>query len=149
MKQYGQADRDKAKQMFVNEGFTIPQIESVTKIPKSSLYRWKRDDRWNDYIKASGQMGLGMKVQKEIVAEINKAIENNTLGDPVTADKLAKLSKVVESIMPKAMMLSNIFVLFEVLAEFVNNFTTEEFNKSFQKHMPGMSDYLRKKFATG
>ena len=145
---YSKELKEKAKMMFVNEGKKPYEIAKLLRVPITTVYRWRRDKRWDDYIKAGGLIGIAIELQKQFIEEIEKAIKEKKLSDPGVADRLVKISRVLENMMPKAITLSNIFNLFEVLAEFVANNTDEDFIRAFQKYMPEMSDYLREKFAS-
>ena len=140
--------KEKAKMMFVNEGKKCYEIAKLLRVPITTIYRWKKKYKWDDYIKAGGMIGIAIELQKQYIDQIGEAIKKKKLSDPGVADRLVKISKVLENMMPKAITLSNIFNLFEVLAEFVANNTDDDFIKSFQKYMPEMSDYLREKFAS-
>jgi len=140
-------DRAKCMKMYTLEGRSIKEIHKLTEVSKTTLYRWKKVDKWDRHIRSGGKLGLAFELQKEFVNEIHNAIEQDKLSDPGTADKLSKLAKVIENIMPESMTLSNIFTLFDVLVEFVTNFTSDDFIKSFQQYLPQMSDYLRKKLS--
>jgi len=143
---YSQEVIAKCEYKFVYEGKTGEQIEKETGVPMGTVYRWKNKYSWDNLIKDGGQIGIALKVQKEFIEEIRTAITQGKMTDPGTVDRLTKLSKVVERLMPKATTLSNIYNLFEALVEFVTNHSDERFIKLFQKYTLEMSDYLRSKF---
>ena len=140
---------EEALQLYTLEGKTIKEIYEKFKVPERTIYHWRNKYDWDNYIKAGGQIGIAINLQKQFIEELQIAIENKKLTEPKTADSLLKTSKILEQLMPRATSLSNIFNLFDSLVDFITGYLDdEEFIKMFQKYLPEMSDYVRKKFTS-
>ena len=142
-----------AKNLFVIEDKDPVEIikivlkETGSVISEAAIYRWRKKYHWDKYIQQGGNIGLAMALQKQYFDELKKAIDEKKITDPQTADSLVKIARTLENLMPKKTLLANIFIFLE---ETVNFFTSkiedDEFVKKYQKYLPELSDYLRKKY---
>ncbi len=139
--------KEKAKQLYCIEGKTIDEIGTLLRIPDKTIYKWKKQFLWDDYLKTAGNVGMAMELQNAFAEEIQIAIAEKKLTDPATADALYKTSKMLEKLLPKKIMLANIFNLLEDIVIYTkNNIQDDKFVNSLSKYIPEIADFLRRKY---
>lgn len=143
---YKKADINKAKQFYVIEGQKIEDIAKIMKIPLKTVYAWKKKGEWDKALRSTGNIGMAMEMQKAFEEEIQQAITEKRLTDPSTADALYKTSKLMEKLLPKKIMLANIFNLLEDVTNYVKTVGNDKFLNDWIKYLPEVSDFLRKKY---
>ncbi|HOD52923.1 MAG TPA: hypothetical protein PKJ08_00210 [Candidatus Cloacimonadota bacterium] len=137
---------NKAKQLYIVEGQRIEDIANLLKIPVKTVYAWKRKGEWDKALRSTGNIGMAMEMQKAFEQEVQKAIEEKRLTDPATADALYKTSKLMEKLLPKKIMLANIFNMLEDVTNYIKTIGNDKFLTEWVKYLPEISDFLRKKY---
>lgn len=136
-----------ARTYYVLEGKTIEQISTLLRIPHKTIWNWAKKGGWDQDIQNSGGLNLYLEIQKQFVEKIREVSNNGTLTDPSVTDSLWKLAKLMERMMPKKVMLSNIFKFMEdMVMYFVDCQIEGDFMGHLHEHVPKFADYLRKKY---
>jgi uncharacterized protein YjcR len=136
-----------AKQMYVDEQAKLPAIAKKLRRSIAQIKQWQKDDNWDEELTILGDIGLSRTLLVQIKDDIKKAIQDGTISEPGTADKITKSLAIVKHLMPKRIQLANIFQLLKDLTGFVTTLGDDDFAKLFQKYLPEMADYLRGKYA--
>ncbi len=140
--------KEQAKQLYVIEGKTIEEIASILSVSIKTIYTWKKKFEWDRAIKTAGNIGLSVELVKGLHESIAKAIADETLSDPKTADALVKLVSIVEKITPGKVMLSNIFNMLEDITICIQQkIGDDEFLLEWGKYLPEISEHLRIKYS--
>ena len=137
--------RETCKQMYMIDGISIKDISETMDIPTRTLYRWRKLDEW-EYVSKTGSIELSLNLEQELVKEINKAIENGTLGNPQVADAIAKIQKVAASLRPQRQVLGNLLVFAEELVNYASGANDPAFLNSIQKHLPEFVSKIKAKY---
>lgn len=140
-----QTQKDLALDLYIQRK-SIADIQKLTGIPLRSIYKLRVKYDWDSYLRI-GNIELGKKAEEEFFNQINKAIEQDQLGNPVTVDKLTKLGKVLERLLPKRQLLNNIYSILEAQTDYVNRLGSPELAQLWQKHLAPMAEHLRLTFA--
>jgi hypothetical protein len=140
-----QQQKDIALDLYIQRK-SLAQIHEITGIPLRSLYNLKHKYDWDSYLRI-GNIELAKKAEEEFFKEINKAIEQDRLGDPGTVDKLTKLGKVLERLLPKRQLLNNIYSILEAQTDYINRLGNPELAQLWQKHLAPLAEHLRLTFA--
>jgi len=144
---YTKITHQQAMKFYVLEGKSIAQISMLMKIPEKTLYKWKVKETWDNKIKSSGGIEIGIKFNEAFENAIRKAIADNKLGDPATADSLYKLLIMAQKFTPKKLMLANIFNMLEDITNYIKaKIGNDKFMEEWAKYLPEISDFLRKKY---
>jgi hypothetical protein len=144
---YKNAIKEHAQSLYVIEGKSIGYIASMMKIPEKTLYRWKHQYKWDSAV-GSGTINLVGEMQKAFYNKVQEAIQNGSLTDPSTADSLYKTSKLMEKLLPKKMMLANIFSMLEDIISYTRTYIEDDrFIEALGKYLPEIADFLRKKYS--
>jgi len=145
---YKQFIKDQAQGFYVNDGKSVEDISIMMKIPAKTLYRWKNEFEWDKALRSSGNVGMYNELYNQFALELKKAVEDKKLTDPATADALLKTSKLMEKLLPKKLMLSNIFNMLEDITNYAKNHIEDDsFLKFWAKHLVEISDHLRRKYS--
>jgi len=137
-----------ARQFYIVEGKSPREIAEVMKIPVRCVYNWIKKGEWDKDIRDGSGLALSMEMERQFVGEIRKALDEERLTDPATADALWKIAKMMEKMRPKRVMLSNVFSFMEdAVNYFVNNENDGEWLEKLHKHIPLLADWLRRKYA--
>ena len=104
---YKKIVKEQAKELFL-QGRTLEEIAKITTVPERTLMRWRKEHKWEDAEKSASPLGLVYKLQKAFNETLNKALDEDKLGDPKVADTLVKLASIMERTIPRKMMLVNI-----------------------------------------
>ena len=140
------SDRNKAKELYCVEGKKIKEISTILAVPEKTLYKWKHEGEWDSSLKQSGTIGMAIELQKCLIKSIQDAIENQTLTDPATSDALYKSLKLMEKLLPKKVMLANIFNMIADITNYLKTFGNDSFLTEWMRLLPEISDFLRKKY---
>lgn len=145
---YDKDIKEAIRRRFVEEGQHLSDIAREMKIPLKTLYRWKKQNNWdNDLnLRIAGKIALARELELKYAEKIQAALDNNTITDPKTADSLAKLLKVIKDLRPEREMLSNIYALLKDLTDYIKHTGDDIFAKKFQKYLPDIANYLREKY---
>ena len=140
------ADKNRAKQLYVVEGKKVEEIAAIVNVSVKSIYRWKQQDEWDKSLKSSGNIGIAIEMDKAFKDRIAQAISNGTLTEPSVADALYKTSKLMEKLLPKKIMLANIFNMLEDTTNYIKTIGNDKFLSDWARHLPEIADFLRKKY---
>ncbi len=142
--------KDHAQRLYVIEAKTLPQISKVLGVPEATLYRWKIKYKWDAALQAGGTINLVSEMQKAFYNKVQEAITEGKLTDPGTADSLYKTSKLMEKLLPKKMMLANIFNMLEDIISYSKSYIDDDkFIDLLGKYLPEIADFLRNKYSEG
>ena len=145
---YRKVIRNKAKELYIIENKTIEQIANILRISWRTIIRWKKEDNWEIDSKKASNIGIVIEMQKALYQAITQAIRENNLTDPSVVDAIYKTSKMIEKMLPKKMMLANIFNMLEDIVTYINSYVDDDkFSSGFAKYLPEISEFLRKKYA--
>lgn len=139
-----QRKRQKAMELYCAHSKSLAAIADELNVPASTLYRWKKNDKWDDNVAVSS-IATSISIEKALGDAIREAIENDTLADPKTADAISKLQKVVDKLKPKQQILGNIYLFLEDLASYATEGSDRAFANSLANHLPAIGDYMRRK----
>ena len=140
------ATQNKAKELYCVEGKKIKEIASMLAVPEKTLHRWKYLGEWDNALRSAGSVGMAIELQKSLMDEVKIAIDEKRLTDPATADALYKTFRLMEKLMPKKVMLANIFNLLQDITNYLKNLGNDKFLTEWVRHLPEISDFLRKKY---
>ena len=144
---YKKVIKNQAKELYVIENKTVEEIASILRIPWRTLMRWKKLYKWEDDCKTASNIGLAMEMQKAFFERIQKAIHEDKLTEPAVADSLYKTAKLMEKLLPKKIMLANIYNLLQDIVGYINAYVEDDvFANAFARYLPEISEYLRKKY---
>jgi len=144
---YTIADRAQAKNMYCLEGKRVEDIAKLIAVPKQTVYRWKALDAWDSVLKQTGSIGISAEAHKGFIEEVQRAIEAKKLTDPDTVNNLVKLSKLMEKLLPKKVMLANIFAMLEDITHYLQTIGDDKLVALWAKHLTEIADFLRKKYS--
>lgn len=146
---YKKATIELARRYYVVEGKTINQISQVIGVPETTIYKWQRRGEWDKDLADGGNVSLWLNMQKQFAEAVKKAIDENKLTDPGTADSLWKTAKLMDRLMPEKVLLSNIFSFLEDITHFfVARVGDGAWLTRYQETLPELSDYLRAKYTS-
>ena len=140
------ADQNRAKELYCVEGKKVKEIAKILNIPTKTLYKWKLSDEWDNALKQAGNVGMALELQKQFMEEVKNAIDENRLAEPKTADALYKTSKLMEKLLPKKVMLANIYNMLEDITNYIKTLGNDKFMNYWTTFLPEISDFLRKKY---
>jgi len=144
---YKKSIKEHAQGLYVIEGKSISDISNLLNIPEKTLYRWKHQYNWDSAV-GSGTINLVGEMQKAFYGKVQEAIQNGKLTDPSTADSLYKTSKLMEKLLPKKMMLANIFNMMDDIVAYSKSYIEDDvFIERLGKYLPEIADHLRKKYS--
>jgi hypothetical protein len=145
---YKKAVKEHAKSLYVLDGKPLEEISKIISVPLKTLYGWRKKNNWDDAITYGGTINLVAEMQKAFAEAVKKAIESDTLTSPAVADSLYKTSKLMEKLLPKKMMLANIFNMFEDIVMYAKTYIdNDRFIDDLTKYLPEIADFLRKKYS--
>lgn len=148
MMAHSAAIKERAKELYLIDGKKIKEIAEILNIKERTIANWKERDTWDQTLSTGGTVGTFLRFYKEFTDNIQKAINDKTLGDSKTSDSLLKQSKLLETLMPTQMILSNMFEFMkDVTVYFAEHIKDQNFIQTWQDHIVPLGDYLRKKYA--
>lgn len=142
---FTQLTKDLALQHFV-EGKCLAEISSVLNVPLKTLYNWKSKYDWNSFLRM-GNIEITMSIEQEIYKLVKTMINNESIGDPVAVDKLAKLTKALDRLSPNRQILNSLFRILEGITDYVNRAHDSELTKVWQSHLQPIGQHLKSVFA--
>lgn len=137
-----------ARKLYAIEGNTINEISEKMKIPIETLYRWQRKGEWTKDVQGGGQISLWLNMQTAFMSAVRKAVDEDRLTDPATADSLWKTAKLMDRLMPEKVLLSNIYSFLEDMTRFIAATVEDaQFLETFQSLLPQLGEHLRDKYS--
>jgi len=142
-----QADKNKAKELYVIEGKKLEDIAETLHISPRTLYQWKTKEDWDRDLKTTGNIALKVDLQRSFEDAIRKAIDNETLTDAATVDSLYKMLRIMEKLAPQKVLLSNIFNMLQDVTDYFRNVGDDKLLSLWVKYLPEIGSFLRKKYS--
>lgn len=145
---YRQELHKRAKELYVLEGKKVTQISEIMCIAVDTLNKWKAKDEWDKSIKSGGTVNTFMEFWQKFNEQLQQAIAENKLNDSKTADGLLKSMKLLKSLMPDQLLLSNMFQFLQDVTIYASEKIRDKyFLELWQDHIERLGDYLRLKYA--
>ncbi len=135
--------RAQCMQLYVVEGKSINEIAELTGKALSNLYKWKKQDKWDDKC-ITGSVELSVTLEQKLLAKIKEFTDNDTLIN--NADALSKLQKIVDRLRPEKVLLSSMYAFLKAITSFIMKTRDQVLIDKWTLILPDISNHLRELF---
>ncbi len=136
------AEREQARDLFVNSGLLLKDIAAIVHVAASRLGKWAKEDNW-ELQKTAQQVTAGKIISGwySSLQKINEEIQKQ--GGLPTSAQSDQISKITDSIQ-KLSKKQNLSMYHTVLKEFLSELQLTD-NDAAKKFGPYMLDFLKRK----